>query len=64
MAFSQGDLDAIDRAIASGAQRVRYPDGSEIQYRTQAELDTARARIAAALAPAGQMSNRAYLVRF
>lgn len=49
MAFSQADLDAIDRAIASGAQRVRYPDGSEIQYRTMDEMERARARHALAL---------------
>jgi expansin (peptidoglycan-binding protein) len=64
MAFTQADLDAIDKAIASGVQRVRYPDGSEVTYRTQAELEAARGRISTALAPTAALSNRAFLARF
>lgn len=53
MAFTQADLDRLDRAIASGVQRVRYSDGSDITYRSLDEMERARARIAAQLAPQG-----------
>ena len=66
VAWTQADLDAIDKAIGSGVQSVRYPDGSQVTYRTQAELEAARSRIAAAISPstAGSLGNRAFLARF
>lgn len=38
MAFTQSDVDELRRAIATGAMRVRYADGREVQYRTLAEM--------------------------
>lgn len=38
MAFTQADVDTLKRAIATGALRVRYPDGREVQYRSLVEL--------------------------
>lgn len=38
MAFTQDDVDALKRAMATGALRVRYPDGREVQYRTLSEM--------------------------
>lgn len=37
MAFTQGDLDAVRAAIASGATRVKYKD-REVQYQTLDDL--------------------------
>lgn len=36
--FTSDDVDALKRAIATGALRVRYPDGSEVTYRSLAEM--------------------------
>jgi hypothetical protein len=41
MAFTQADIDAVDRAIATGELRVRYAD-REVQYRTIDDLIKAR----------------------
>lgn len=49
MAFTQTDLDAVDRAIASGELSIRTNDRTVI-YRSMPELREARAAIAAALA--------------
>ena len=49
MAFTQADLDAVDRAIASGELSVRTNDRS-VTYRSMAELRDARATISGALA--------------
>lgn len=43
MAFTQTDIDSIDRAIASGELTVRFADGRETTYRSIAELRSARA---------------------
>lgn len=48
MAFTQSDLDNIDRAIASGELTVRR-DGREVTYRSVGELRAARDLIAKAL---------------
>lgn len=49
MAFTQTDLDAVDRAIASGELTVRTGDRM-VTYRSMAELKEARATIVSALA--------------
>lgn len=49
MAFTSADLDAVDRAIASGELTVRTNDRL-VTYRSMAELAQARAAISAALA--------------
>lgn len=65
MAFTQADVDALKKAIASGARRVRYADGSEIEYRDQPALEAALARVQAEVnpKPAGS-SPRTSLVSF
>lgn len=48
MAYSLADLDAIERAIASGARRVKFED-REVEYRSTTELERARDTIRRAL---------------
>jgi hypothetical protein len=63
MAYTQADLDAIRKAMASGARRVRYPDGSDIEYRSLAEMQQAEAMIKAEVSPpAAGSSSRTTLV--
>lgn len=38
MAYSQADINALEKAIASGALRCRYSDGSEVEYRSLADM--------------------------
>lgn len=45
MAYSQTDLDAIQRAIAKGERTVQFADRS-VTYRSMDELFQAEARIA------------------
>ncbi|WP_321914810.1 phage head-tail joining protein [Paraburkholderia sp. J11-2] len=49
MAFTQQDLDNIDRAIATGELEVRY-DGKEVKFRSIDDLKKARDLVAAELA--------------
>jgi len=49
MAFTSADIDAVDRAIASGELTVRTNDRL-VTYRSMEELTAARAVIAGALA--------------
>jgi hypothetical protein len=49
MAFTQDDLTALEAAIAAGTQRVRRPDGGEVQYSTMGEMLKARNVIQQAL---------------
>jgi hypothetical protein len=58
MAFTIADIDAIDRAIASGELIVRMGD-RQVQYRTLDELLAARDRISAVIA-AQSSTSRAY----
>jgi hypothetical protein len=58
MAFTTADIDAIDRAIASGELIVRMGD-RQVQYRTLDELLAARDRISAVIA-AQSSTSRAY----
>ncbi|MFJ3259854.1 phage head-tail joining protein [Pseudomonas sp. NPDC086581] len=55
MAYTQSDLDAVDRAIATGERTVRFssPTGDRtVEYRSINELKTARDLIKAELAAA------------
>ena len=45
MAFSQADLDAIEKAIASGELSVRLPSGTSVTYRDMDDLMKARDRM-------------------
>lgn len=38
MAFTQGDLDAINEALTAGELEATFPDGSKIRYRSVSEL--------------------------
>lgn len=51
MSFTQAQLDALDVAIASGTLRVTY-DGKTIEYRSMADLRTARRLVAEGVATA------------
>ncbi|WP_165063950.1 phage head-tail joining protein [Paludisphaera rhizosphaerae] len=52
MAIDTGDIDVLDRAIASGVLKVRYADGREVTYHSLDELIKARAFAAGRLAGA------------
>jgi hypothetical protein len=52
--FTITQLEAIEKAIASGTLKVRY-DGKEIQYQTMGELMNARNLIRDELIAAGQL---------
>jgi hypothetical protein len=49
MSFTQTDLDAINRAIATGELTVRTASGQSVTYRSVAELEQARRLIEADL---------------
>ncbi len=51
MAFTQTDLERIERAIARGERTVRHSDGRTVEYRSVDDLMKARSEIARALAP-------------
>lgn len=60
MAFTQTDLDRIERAIARGERSVRHSDGRTVEYRNVEDLLKARNEIARAIAPENVPRRRAY----
>lgn len=62
MAYTQADIDAIDRAIALGATTV-IVDGKTVTYRSLDELVKARSIIVHALQPAAKRRPRAAFKR-
>ena len=52
MALTQSDLDALDKAIATGELEVEY-DGMRRRYRSIGELIAARNHVSAVLSGAG-----------
>ncbi len=38
MAYAQTDIDALKRAIATGATKVRFADNREVTYRSLADM--------------------------
>ncbi|MGE0715640.1 MAG: phage head-tail joining protein [Alphaproteobacteria bacterium] len=55
MAWTQSDLDALDRALKSGARRVTYGSGNgrkEVEYHTVDEMMRLRASMQAEIAAA------------
>lgn len=42
---TQNDIDELDRAIGSGALRVRFADGREVTYRSMDEMERARTKL-------------------
>ncbi|RKP43801.1 phage head-tail joining protein [Pararobbsia silviterrae] len=57
MAFTQQDLTAVERAIATGALTVEY-NGKKVTYRHMTELLAARDAIKADIAAANPASRR------
>lgn len=47
--WTQQDLLNIDRAIATGATKVRFADNREVTYRSLSDMWTIRNEIAASL---------------
>ncbi len=56
MAWSQSDLDAINKSIAAGVTTVRYADRS-VQYRSLDEMLTIRALMTDELASPSALKN-------
>lgn len=52
MPYTQSDLDAIDKAIGSGATSVDMPTLGRVTYRSLAEMRAIRTTIAQAVAAA------------
>jgi len=63
MAFTQSDLDSIDRAIASGELSITH-NGRTVTYRSMADLLKARDRIANSIASASTGRNGSYRFTF
>jgi hypothetical protein len=60
MAYTQADLDALDRAITSSTLEVQYAD-RRVRYRTMDELLSARRHVAEQLSSVqGRTSFRRY----
>lgn len=55
MAFTLTQLDAIESALASGELAIEY-EGKKVQYRSMADLVTARNILRAELIAAGQLA--------
>ena len=59
MAYTQEDLDRLDRVLAGGTEQVRNANGEFLVYRDQAQLLALRARMVADLgAAAGAVPRR------
>lgn len=52
MAMTQGQIDALEKALASGALRVSFPEGGSVEYRSIAELKEAIAYAKGQVSPA------------
>lgn len=60
MAFTPADLEAIDRAIASGELTIRSADGKMVTMRSMDELLAAKSAVTTALNNAASATPRAY----
>lgn len=47
--WTEDDLITINRAIATGASKVRFADGREVTYRSLADMRSTRDEITASL---------------
>ena len=61
MAVTQDDLDALIAARMRGVAQVRFSDGRQVIYRTDAEMEKAIAFARAELATAGDGSRTTYI---
>jgi hypothetical protein len=57
MSWTQSDLDALEKAIATGARAVKFED-REVEYRSTSELLRARELIRRALGITDPNGNR------
>lgn len=57
MAFTQADLNAVERMIATGTLKLDY-DGKKLEYRSMGDLRMARDMILADLAKQSGNNNR------
>ena len=64
MSFTQTDLHAINRAIATGELTVRTSDGRSVTYRSMAELREAQAIISTDLARQQGQTSRLRPLRY
>lgn len=60
MAVTQADLDALIAARMTGVAQVRFSDGRQVIYRTDAELEKAIAFARDELASAGDGNRTTY----
>ena len=63
MAWTSADLDAVEKALASGELVVQHSDGRRITYRSIAELTKARSIIKNELNPPTVARQRRILSR-
>jgi len=61
MAVTQADLDALIAARMTGVSQVRFSDGRQVTYRTDAEMERAIAFARAELSTAGDESRTTYV---
>lgn len=64
MAVTQADIDALERAVATGESKVRFADGREVTYRSVADLERALGILRPKLASVPmQRTTRTYVAR-
>lgn len=61
MAFSDTDLENLERAIASGVLEVESSDGKRVKYASLGDLLRARDYVAAKLAPLNMKATVSYV---
>lgn len=61
--FTMEDVAALKRAIATGVMKVRYADGREVTYRSQAELERALVMVEREAKPVREIS-RSFVAEF
>jgi len=54
MAWTQDDLDALKQARAAGVKRVKYSDGSEVEYASFSDMKALQAEMENELSPAAK----------
>lgn len=61
VAFTESDLENLERAIASGVLEVTASDGKKVKYASLADLLRARDTVAAAIAPHNMKATVSYV---
>lgn len=61
MAWTQTDLDRLERAIAAGVLEVTTSDGKKVRYQSMDDLVRARDLVAGAVAPATRKPSVSYV---